>query len=147
MTVLTKIDEYLSAREFYEGIHEQSQKAHKAMRAAEYELVNEMLDEGTNNVGLDTGIHVNLRKQFTCSVTVENEDRIREWLTEKEGDDARFVHEKVNKPAFVEWLREEILEKQQLDESDVPEFVKLTSRPSISLRGWSTRDRSIGEEI
>ncbi len=144
MTVLTKIDEYLSAREFYEGIHEQSQKAHKAMRGAEYDLVTSMLDEGTQNVGLDSGIHVALRKQFQCSVTVDNEDRIREWYTEQEGADADIVHEKVNKPALIEYLKHKF-EKDNWDVDSVPEHLSLTTRPSITLRGWKTRDRSLGE--
>lgn len=144
MTVLDAIDTYLNAREFYEGIHEQSQKAHKAMRAAEYELVDNMLDEGVPSVGLDTGIHVSLRKQFQCSVTVDNEERIREWYTEKEGGDGDIVHEKVNKPALIEYLRHKF-EKEDWDEESVPEHLNLTTRPSITLRGWKNRDRSTGE--
>jgi len=134
MTILQKIDDYLAAREAYEEIHEQSAKAHKAMRASEYELVDTMLNDGVPSVGLDSGLHVSLRKQYSCSVTVGNEDQIREWLTEVEGDDTQFVHERVNKPALVEWLKE-----TEKEPDDVPEFLKLNTRPGITVRGWKTR--------
>ena len=138
MTVLEKIDSYLAARTEYERIHEESQKAHAAMRATEYELVDGMLNDGVPSIGLDTGVHVSLRKQFQCSVTQANEDQVREWLTETCGDDSQFVIEKVNKPALLEWLKARF-EKAEMDEDSVPSMLKLSTRPGITLRGWKNR--------
>lgn len=134
MTVLEKIDTYLQARSVYDDIHAQSQAAHKTMREAEYELVDSMINDGVPSVGLDSGVNVSLRKQYQCSVTMANEAQIREWLVETEGDDSGFVVEKVNKPALLEWMKDAGKEPD-----DVPDFLKLNTRPGITVRGWKTR--------
>ena len=134
MTVLEKINSYLEARAIYDDMHAASQAAHKTMREAEYELVDVMLSDGVPSMGLDSGVNVSLRKQYACSVTAANETQIREWLVETRGDDSDFVHEKVNKPALVEMLKEEGKEPD-----DVPAFLKLNTRPGITVRGWKTR--------
>lgn len=142
MTVLEKLDDYFAARALYDDIHAESKVAFSAWRAAEYELIEAMLKEKRPVVseGVFGGQHllVSLRKQFGCSVTIENEDRIREWLTEVEGSDADFVVEKVNKPALLEHLKQRI-DDALLDESEVPDFLKLSSRPGITVRGWKDR--------
>lgn len=134
MTVLEKINNYLAARDAYEIIHAQSQEAHKRMREEEYVLVDTMLADGVPSMGLDSGVNVSLRKQYGCSVTAANEAQIREWLVETQGDDSDFVHEKVNKPALLEMLKET---GQEPD--DAPAFLKLNTRPGITVRGWKTR--------
>jgi hypothetical protein len=134
MTVLEKIQTYLDARAIYDEAHATSQAAHKMMRDAEYELVDTMLSDGVPSMGLDSGVNVSLRKQYSCSVTTANEAQIREWLVETRGDDSDFVHEKVNKPALIEWMKE-----QQKEPDDVPAFLKLNTRPGITVRGWKTR--------
>jgi len=139
MTVLEKIQTYLLARAGYDEAHATSQAAHKVMRDAEYELVDTMLGDGVPSVGLDasaerTAANISLRKQYACSVTAANEAQIREWLVETKGDDSDFVHEKVNKPALIEWMKEEGKEPD-----DVPAFLKLNTRPGITVRGWKTR--------
>ncbi len=144
MSVLTKIDEYLDAREAYELADQKQKLAGKKMRAAEWELVDNMLAEGVPSVGLDTGIHVGLRKYFGVEVTLQNQQQIREWLLETTGDDAPFVIEKVNRAAVIEWLKEKI-ESEVLDEGSVPPYFKLNTRPGITVRGWKDREMKTGE--
>ena len=139
MTVLEMIEAYLTKRAAYDEAHEKSVAANAAMREAEYELVDLMLADGVPSVGLEesaerTKANISLRKKYSCSVTKHNEAQIREWLMETEGDDSRFIHEKVNKDALLEWMKE-----QGKEPDDVPAFVKLTTRPGITVRGWKTR--------
>lgn len=136
MSVLEKIDGYLEARAAYEACHEASQAAYAMMKSAEYECVDGMLEEHVKSHGMDNGVHLSLRKQFTCSVTIDNENQIREWLTEWLGDDSEYIVEKVNKPALLEMLKAKEMEPQ-----DAPDFLKLSTRPGITLRGWKDRDK------
>ncbi len=140
MTVQTALENYYACRAHYDQVHNLSSIAHKNMKDAERLAVDAMLDEGTKSIGLDDGTHVSLRKQFNISVTVNNEDQIREWLTEVEGDDSEFIHEKVNKAAVVEWMKIQILEVGDLDEGDVPDFMSFSQHPGLTVRGWKTRE-------
>jgi hypothetical protein len=137
MTVQDKLADYYNARENYERWHELSAAGHEAMKNAEREAVDAMLNDGLKSLGLADGTHVSLRKQFTCSVTVDNEAQVREWLVEVNGDDSQFVVEKVHKPALVEWLRAEF--EKTMDEGDVPDFMKMQTSPALSVRGWKSR--------
>lgn len=139
MTVQEKLDDYYNARENYERWHELSSAGYAAMKDAERAAVDAMLEEGVKSMGRADGTNVSLRKQFTCSVTMDNEPQVREWLAEITGDDAPFVVEKVHKPAVLEWLRSEF--EKTMDEGDVPEFLKMQTSPALSVRGWKMRGR------
>lgn len=139
MTVQEKLDDYCNARENYERWHELSAAGYEAMKNAERAAVDAMLDDGIKSIGRDDGTNISLRKQFTCSVTIENENEVRKWLVEVNGDDAQFVVEKVHKPALLEWLRAEF--EKTMDEGDVPDFMKLQTSPALSVRGWKMRGR------
>jgi metal-sulfur cluster biosynthetic enzyme len=139
MTVLETISAYLQARAVFDEAHAASQRAYKLKQDAEYELVSVMVSDGVPSINLDatetrTGANIGLRKKYGCAVTKDNEAQIREWLMETEGDDSRFVHEKVNKEALLEWMKE-----QGKEPDDVPAFIKLNTRPGITVRGWKTR--------
>lgn len=139
MTVQEKLDDYVNARENYERWHELSASGYALMKTAEYAAVDAMLNDGIKSIGRADGTNVSLRKQFTCSVTLDNEAQVREWLVEVNGDDAQFVVEKVHKPALLEWLRGEF--EKTMDEGDVPEFLKMRTSPALSVRGWKMRGR------
>jgi hypothetical protein len=136
MTIQERLEAYLEAREDYDVAHDLSSKAHARMKALETELVDEMVGTHTQSHGTKDGIHVSLRKQFNCSVTQANETQIRNWLNDTEGDDSQFVVEKVHKPALVEWLKQ-----KDYGPEDVPDFLKLSTRPGITVRGWNTREK------
>jgi len=134
MNAKEKIDAFYEAREAYEQAHKLSGEMFAAMKDAERAAVDKMLEEGLKSMGRDDGTHVSLRKQYTCSVTLDNEDQVRQWLVDTNGDDAQFVVEKVHKPALLEWMREKAMEV-----GDVPDFLKLNTTPALSVRGWKTR--------
>ncbi len=138
MTAQDKIGAYYEARTDYDRLHAMSSAAHITMKNAEREAVNAMLEEGIKSIGQDDGTHVSLRKRFECSITIDNEDAVRAWLTEVEGDDAQFVVEKVHKPAVLEWMKEEF--EKTMDEGDVPDFMNFTQQPALTVRGWKTRE-------
>lgn len=138
MTAKDKIAAYYEARTDYDRLHEMSSAAYITMKNAERAAVDAMLDEGIKSMGRDDGTHVSLRKQFTCSITVDNEDAVRSWLSEVEGDDAQFVVEKVHKPAVLEWMKEKF-DAETMDEGDVPDHMSFNQHPALTVRGWKTR--------
>lgn len=140
MAILEKIDAFYVAREEYERLTKMVSDAYRAMKGAEHEAVDAMLNEGTKSIGRDDGTHVSLRQNFSCSVTIDNEDQIREWLVSTTGDDAQFIVEKVHKPALIEWLKERF-KVARMDDSDVPDFLNLNTHPGLSVRGWKTRQQ------
>lgn len=144
MSVIDKANTYLAARQAYDLIHKESQATHKAMKMAEYDLIDAMLNESAPSIGLDIDgdgekdVTISLRKQVSCSVTKENEDEIRNWLVEMNGSDEDFIVEKVHKPALLEWLRERVGE-DMTDESVLPASLKFSTRPGLQVRGLNSK--------
>jgi hypothetical protein len=135
----TLIDEYLETRMAYDEAHEISTQKHLTHQAAKAALVNEMLEREQQSVkfgdGELDGMTFYLRSVFSVSVTVNNEDKVKEWLHEHYGDVHEFTVEKVNKKSVEERLKSDI-EGEQLDEFDVPEFLCLKTNPDISVTGY-----------
>lgn len=139
MSVNDLIDEYYNMRSDHDQLKAETAAAYKGMQRAEAKLVDAMLDEGVNSVGRDSdGTHISLRKRFTISVTVENEQQIRDWLTEEVGDDTDFVVEKLNKTAVTDLVKQKV-EVDLEPETEIPEFLKLNTSPTVSVRGWKER--------
>jgi len=139
MSKLTdKVAIYYQAREAYETAKALSDSCHKEMKKAENEVIDAMIDEGTRSIGLDDGTNCSLRQQFTISVTKDNFHAIREWLLDTVGDDKDFVEEVVSKPAVSDYIRTAV-EAGKLDPIEVPKFLNLNTRPTVNVRGWTTR--------
>lgn len=138
MDLKTKIADYYETRARYEEAKAASDALYHEMKRGENEVVDEMLNDGTRSIGLDDGTNVSLRKSFTVSVTKDNFDSTRAWLMETTGDDSDFVEEVVSKPALLEHLKGKVESGDMLEE-DVPEFLRLNTRPTVSVRGWTKR--------
>lgn len=135
-----KLDDYFGCRRAYEEAKAQADKLYAAKQRLENEAIDMMLDMGTRSIGLADGKNVSLRKSFSCSVVKENFHAIREWLLGTVGDDADFVEETVSKPAVMELLRSKI-DSGEWSEEEVPEFLRLNTRPTLSVRGWNKSEK------
>ena len=138
MDLKDRIANYYETRAAYEQLKAQSDALYHELKRAENEVIDEMLNEGTRSIGLDDGTNVSLRKSFTVSVTKDNFEPIRNWLMDTVGDDSDFVEEVVSKPALLDYLKAAV-DTGKLLEEDVPEFLRLNTRPTISVRGWTKR--------
>lgn len=134
------IDDYYQARAHYDECRAMSNEADRARRKAEAKVVDAMLDESCEGMKRNDGTSIALRQQFSLSVTVDNQDMIRGWLVETEGDDAPFVEEKVNKEALIELVKARI-HQSEVPEEDFPDFLNVSTRPGLSVRGWKTRTK------
>ena len=139
MSKLTdKVAVYYEARESYETAKALSDSAHKDMKRAENEVIDAMIDEGTRSIGLDDGTNCSLRSSFSISVAKDNFHAIREWLLDTVGDDKDFVEEVVSKPAVLDYIRAAV-DAGKLDESGIPAFLNLNTRPTVNVRNWTNR--------
>ena len=131
------IDDYYAARAAHDDAKARATELEKSRRAAEAKLIDFMLDEGTTGVKRDDGTSVGLRQSVSLSCTKDNTDPIREWLMDELGDDSDFVEEVVSKPALTELVKNRIA--QGCGEDDFPEFMRVNTRPIISVQGWKNR--------
>lgn len=134
MSVKKICDDYLSLRAQYELAKEHAASLHAAMQHAKVALIDAMLAEGMKGYPRDDGIRITLKRSFQCSVTQENQDAIREWLLEEQGDDAPYVKEVVDKQALLVLLKE-----QHEKGTELPEFLRVSARPDLSVSGWKNR--------
>lgn len=135
------INRYVAARDEHDARKEETTKAYKAWKAAENELIDAMLDQGMPQVKTDEGLTVSLRKNLNFSCTKDNFTAIREWLKESVGDDLSYVEETVSKSALTTLIKS-MIEDDGAHESEFPEFLNVSTRPGLSVRGLSAR----GEE-
>ena len=138
MNLKDEIAAYYDTRACYEQAKATADALYHEMKRGENAVIDEMLNEGTRSIGLDDGTNVSLRKSFTVSCTKENFEPVRAWLMETVGDDSDFVEEVVSKPALLEHLKAKV-ETGELMEEEVPEFLRLNTRPTVSVRGWTKR--------
>lgn len=139
MSTLTELlEDYYAARERYDELDSQRKRAYALMKQREDAVVERMLDDGITKLSRDDGTTPYLRNVFDCSVRQDNQDDIRAWLREVEGDDMPFVVERVDKPTLKEWLRARI-EDGKLAQQDIPKWLNVKSRPELSVLGWKAR--------
>lgn len=134
-----KIEAYYAARSSHDFAHAESAKAYDVMRAREAELVEFMLEHQLKSVSRDDGTKPTLCKSTSISVTKENEEQIKEWLRNTEGDDAPFLVTVPHKPAILELIKKKI-ETEKLDDSDFPPFLQCSTRPTLRVTGWKGRE-------
>jgi len=134
------IDAYVAARDEHDRLKDLKTRAYDAQKAAETELIDAMLDQGLPQVKTDEGLTVSLRKDMNFSCTKDNFTFIREWLREEMGDDLPYVEEVVSKSALTELLKGKI--EEGTHESEFPPFLRLSTRPGLSVRGLKARSEA-----
>lgn len=137
MSISKICDDYLAARHEWEEAKKFASHLHDRVEAKKTQLIDAMLAENMRAYPRKDGLLISLRRSFSCSVTQENTDQIREWLVEKLGDDKPYVKEVVDKPALTEHLKEMA---ETTDLADFPEFLRVSTRPDVAVRGWNRDD-------
>jgi hypothetical protein len=135
MSHLEKAQAYFTSRRLMDDAKEVYTKAYDACKRAERELVESMLEERVKRFDTDDGLGVSIRKNFSISCTQENEGQVRDWLTEVHGDVTKFEKNVLYKPFVVSWLKE-LVEKEQIDQHTIPEFLSFSMFPGVQVRGW-----------
>ena len=130
-----KLDNYYAKRRDYEAKKKVSNDAHKAWRAAEAEVVDEMLSQKVKSLERDDGTKPGLVKAVALSVVQANAEAIREWIVEQVGDDKDYVDTVVSKSAVGELVKK-LIEKDKWDESDFPAVLSVSTRPTLRVTGW-----------
>jgi 3-oxoacyl-ACP reductase-like protein len=129
---------YYDLRSRYDVAHRTSQEAHRAMKAAEAELVEALIEANVSAMTLGDGTSISLRNQASISVTEKNEGVVRDFLMAEVGDDELFTKQTLDKPAIMEMITTRV-QDGDLAETDVPAEMKLKLRPAITVRGWNAR--------
>lgn len=139
MTLQDKIEAYLDTRVAYDVAHAISSDLYGQHQGAKQALVEAMLDEDKQAVkfgdGELKGMNFFLKNVFSVSCTEANNDEWIAWLQERYGDAAEYTIERVNKKAVEEKLKTDI-EGEELDQFEVPDFVKLKTRPDVTCTGY-----------
>lgn len=135
MKHLDKFRAYAIARARHDAARKAASDAFAEQAKLEKELVDIMLEEKVKSFALDNGMSVSMRKRFDLSVNKDNEEQVRTWLMETEGDVEPFCKKVLYKPAVVKLLKDKAAD-DSLDLTTIPEFLNLKTTPGISVRGW-----------
>lgn len=133
MNLRDAIQVWRDARDAHAELDRQKKEAAKDVQRAARDVREALLDQGLQNVRCEDGATIYLHNIFSISVTQDNESAVRAWLIDEFGDDQPFVQEKVSKSALSAHLKDAI-EKGELGEFDVPEFLKLNTHPDVRIR-------------
>jgi hypothetical protein len=136
MTTINELcQSFYDARRIYEEAKWIATERKREMDAIKSDLIDEMLNSRTRAVDRDDGTRISLRRNFSCSVTKDNQQQIRDWLLATTGDDTPFVREVVDKKVLSEELRS-MVDERGVNLSDLPVFLKVDVRPNLSVYGW-----------
>lgn len=134
------VEEYYRLRDMAETKKAELVTLNKAKQRAEAQLIDAMVDEKSSSMKRDDGTTISLRTAFTCSVTIANNEQIREWLTERLGDDKDFVETKCSKKLVESYCKGLIEDDDSdIDIEDLPDFLNTSTRPTVSVLGWKNR--------
>jgi hypothetical protein len=132
---LEKFRAYAIARARHDDAKKAASDAYAEQAKLEKELIDVMLEEKVKSFTLENGMSVGMRKRFDLSVNKDNEEQVRTWLMETEGDVEPFCKKVLYKPAVVKMLKDKAAE-DKLDMTTIPEFLNLKTTPGITVRGW-----------
>ena len=130
---------YYEVRQRHDIAKRTCSEAYSAMKAAESKLIEYMMDLGISRLDyMSDGTKIHFQGRCSVSVTKANEDEVRTFLRETYGDEAPYVRESLDKPAITERIRED-LAAGELSETEVPDIMKLSQYPGLSVSGWKER--------
>lgn len=125
---------YIEARTEYEHLSDLANDAKKHFDSVSAQLAQLMEEIGDDHFFKD-GLQLGTRRHFGVSVTQENSDSWRAWLSDKFGDDSPYLKEVVDKSVLQEDIKSK-LESGELHQDDVPEWANLKTQPIITVKGW-----------
>lgn len=134
-------ESYLLKRQRYDEAKKVSSRLEAEWRQTERDFVDAMLDKKVSSFKMaSSGMSFTLSEHLGVSVTQKNDGEIRSWLVATEGDDAPFLMEMCSKPAVTEHVKKIVKSNRlggQPDDAEVPEFLKVKTRPVLSCRGYN----------
>ncbi len=130
-------EDYCEGRKKYERAKMHADACYSDLESIKSKMIDEMLNSKIRAFDPSNGecTRIGLRREFSCSVTKENTQQIRDWLLTQYGDDMPFVKEVVDKAALIFQLKKEV-EEANFDVDDYPEFLKVSTRPNVVAYGW-----------
>jgi hypothetical protein len=130
----TKTEAYYDARREYDLAKSISNAKAFTWRQKEQELVDYMIEHQLKKFSRDDGTTPTLVNSVNISVVKGNFEEIRQWLIDTEGDDSDYLETVVSKPAVLALVKKKL--KAGDDVTDLPDYLKASSRPSLRVTGW-----------
>lgn len=125
---------YFEARTEYEYLKDQAEEAKRKMDSLAFQLVD-VIDQCGGDHYFKDGMRVDTKRHFGISVTQENSDVWRSWLSERFGDDEPFLKTVVDKSNLQDRIKSD-LEGGNLTPDEVPDWANLKTTKIISITGW-----------
>lgn len=132
--ITTLFANYKTQREISETKAKLAKLESKKLRAIENDLVEAMLEAQVKQIGTEDECTLHLRRKIGVSVTEDNREATRDWLTEELGDDQPFMEEVISKTAMTELVEKRV--KGGAVEEDFPDFLKVNLHPGVAVHGW-----------
>jgi hypothetical protein len=126
-------ESYRHARARHEELKRQCDDAWILRSQLERSLVDVMVDGNHRSFEQD-GMVAYLTTRQDCSVTQENEAQVMAWLNGRFGSYEDFMVLKLDAAAVKRLVKAEL--KDGASPYDYPEFLKVTTRPRLNVRGW-----------
>lgn len=133
---------YCEARLQAEQMKEAASKAWQAFKIAEAELVDAMLEDEVTSWKDTDGANVGLRRQFSIACNQENAQEVEDWLQLTTGDAQHYMKTALDKASVQAYVKDQV-ESGELEEANVPDFLKMSTRPGITVRGWEQKKATL----
>lgn len=113
-------------------------------RAAEWDLIDQMLDDDVQGVPDESGSFASTSRQWTIACNQENKSEVEAFLVDTFGDAEVFKTFILDKFAIQAKLRKECEDElSDIVEDELPEFFKLNTRPQLRIKGWEKKKGAI----
>lgn len=121
-----------------------AKQAKADFRAAEWDLIDQMLDDDVQGVPDESGSFASTSRQWTISCNQENKSEVEAFLVDTYGDAEVFKTFILDKFAIQACLRKDCEnEESDIVEDELPEFFKLNTRPQLRIKGWEKKKGAI----
>lgn len=129
MSLIEKRDAFIAAKIALDEAEGARKEAKALFTKAELALKKAMRDNKTPRLPYGDDILIYTSDRFSCSVTQENDGKIRDWLLDTVGDDMPYVEEKVAKGPLTEFLK-------TLKPHEIPDFLNAGEWTAVNVLGW-----------
>lgn len=130
---------YSEARRQHDQVEQQKKNAWAALKAAERELVDAMVEGEVTSWRHANGQQVLTTRRFSIACNAENSDLVERWLVEELGDAEPFKVTKLDKSAVQSHIKR-MCEDEGVDLETLPSFLQVSTSPTITVRGWRRDD-------
>ena len=113
-------------------------------RRAEWDLIDQMLDDDVHGVPDESGSFASTSRQWTIACNAENKVEVEAFLVETYGDAEVFKTFMLDKAAITAKIRKDCEdEEHELVEDELPDYLKLNTRPQLRIKGWEKKKEAI----